>query len=66
MFVRSLQDAEANDHFVECGSGASHRLLTEKDVMGFTACHTILRANSLSLTQYSNHLEACFGIPGEA
>jgi L-ectoine synthase len=65
MFVRSLKDVETTDHFVEWGSGTSHRLLTEKDGMGFTVCHTIVRANTVSLLHYRNHLEACYCIAGE-
>ncbi|ASP69729.1 ectoine synthase [Sinorhizobium meliloti] len=65
MIVRSLQDVEATDHFVEWGNGTSHRLLTEKDGMGFTVCHTVVRANTVSLLQYRNHLEACYCVGGE-
>jgi len=60
MFVRSLKDVEASEYFVEWGSGTSHRLLTEKDRMGFTVCHTVVRANTESVIQYRNHLEACY------
>ncbi|AEG58094.1 Ectoine synthase (plasmid) [Sinorhizobium meliloti AK83] len=65
MFVRSLKDVEGTDHFVEWGSGTSHRLLTEGDGMGFTVCHTVVRARTVSLIQYRNHLEACYCIGGE-
>ncbi|MBY3489720.1 ectoine synthase [Rhizobium laguerreae] len=65
MFVRNLHDVELTDHFVEWGNGTSHRLLTENDGMGFTVCHTIVRANTVSLLQYQNHLEACYCIGGE-
>jgi L-ectoine synthase len=65
MFVRSLNDVEASDHFVEWGSGTSHRLLTEQDGMGFTVCHTVVRAGTVSLLEYRNHLEACYCIAGE-
>ncbi|WEX91655.1 ectoine synthase (plasmid) [Sinorhizobium garamanticum] len=64
MFVRSLQDVEVSDHFVEWGSGTSHRLLTERDRMGFSVCHTVVRAETVSLLQYRNHLEACYCIGG--
>ncbi len=57
MLVRSLRDVEATDHFVDWGT--SHRLLTDKDGMGFSICHTVVRANTVSLLQYRNHLEAC-------
>jgi len=65
MFVRRLQDVEATDHFVEWGSGTSHRLLTEKDGLGVTVYHTIVRANTVSPVQYRNHLEASYCIAGE-
>ena len=65
MFVRSLKDVEETNHFVEWGAGTSHRLLTEKDQMGFTVCHTLVRAGSSSLLEYRNHLEACYCIDGE-
>ncbi|PDS79895.1 ectoine synthase [Rhizobium sp. L43] len=65
MYVRSLRDVEATEHFVEWGNGTSHRLLTEKDGMGFTVCHMIVRANTVSLLEYRQHLEACYCIAGE-
>jgi L-ectoine synthase len=65
MFVRSLKDVEATDRFVDWGNGTSHRLLTRADGMGFTVCHTVVRAGSESLLQYRNHLEACYCIAGE-
>ncbi len=64
MFTRSLEDVEKTDCFVEWGSGTSHRLLTEKDNMGFTICHTVVRQGTESLLQYRNHLEACYCIAG--
>lgn len=33
--------------------------------MGFTVCHTIVRANTVSLLEYRNHLEACYCIAGQ-
>ncbi|MDE4604587.1 ectoine synthase [Sinorhizobium meliloti] len=65
MIVRSLKDVEATEHFVEWGNGTSHRLLTGKDGVGFTVCRTVVRANTVSLLQYRNHLEACYCIAGE-
>jgi len=64
MFVRSLNDVEKTDHFVEWGNGTSHRLLTSRDGMGFTVCHTVVRAGSVSRLQYRRHLEACYCIGG--
>jgi len=65
MFVRSLNDVEKTDKFVEWGNGTSHRLLTESDGMGFTVCHTVVRKGSESQLEYRNHLEACYCIDGE-
>jgi L-ectoine synthase len=33
--------------------------------MGFTVCHTVVRAGSESVLEYRNHLEACYCIAGE-
>jgi L-ectoine synthase len=65
MFVRSCQEVERTAFFVDWGNGTSHRLLTETDGMGFTVCHTVVRAGSQSLLEYRNHLEACYCIAGE-
>ncbi|MBQ2262079.1 MAG: ectoine synthase [Loktanella sp.] len=65
MFVRNLEEVTNSEFFVDWGNGTSHRLLTEKDQMGFTICHTIVRAKSESLLEYRNHLEACYCIGGE-
>ena len=65
MFVRNLREVEAGEHFVDWGNGTSHRLLTTKDGMGFTVCHTVVQARSQSLLEYRNHLEACYCIAGE-
>lgn len=59
MFVRNLKEVELTERFVDWGNGTSHRLLTKDDGMGFTVCHTVVRANSEALLQYRNHLEAC-------
>lgn len=65
MFVRSRASVEDTSHFVDWGAGTSHRMLTQTDGMGFTLCHTVVRAGSASLLQYRNHLEACYCIAGE-
>jgi L-ectoine synthase len=64
MFIRSLKEIEGTDFHVDWGNGTSHRLLTRQDQMGFTICHTVVRANSESLIEYRNHLEACYCIAG--
>ena len=65
MFVRNLKDVETTDKYVDWGNGTSHRMLTESDNMGFTVCHTIVRAGTESLLQYRHHLEACYCIEGK-
>ncbi|CZF79241.1 L-ectoine synthase [Grimontia celer] len=65
MFVRSLLEVESTQRFVDWGNGTSHRLLTLQDNMGFTICHTVVRAGSESKLHYRNHLEACYCIEGE-
>lgn len=65
MFVRSLKDIEETDQLVDWGNGFSYRLLVARDGMGFTVCHTIVRAGTESLLAYRNHLEACYCIGGE-
>ncbi|HDS1695275.1 MULTISPECIES: ectoine synthase [Pseudomonas] len=65
MFIRSRSDVEKTAYYVEWGAGTSHRLLTERDAMGFTLCHTVVRAGTESLLHYRNHLEACYCIAGE-
>lgn len=65
MFIRSLTEVEATEKFVNWGNGTSHRLLTEQDQMGFTVCHTVVHAGTVSELQYRNHLEACYCIDGE-
>lgn len=64
MFTRQLADVEKTDFFVDWGNGTSHRLLTRTDGMGFTVCHTVVRAGSESRLQYRRHLEACYCISG--
>ncbi len=65
MFVRSLSDVAESEYFVDWGNGTSHRLVTEKDGMGFTVCHTVVAQGSESILEYKNHLEACYCIAGK-
>lgn len=60
MFTRSKMDVPA----VEWGNGTSHRLLVEKDNMGFAVAHTLVRAGTESKLQYQKNLEACYCIRG--
>ena len=65
MFIRELKDIENTDFFFYLGNATSHRLLTEKDGMGFTVCHTKVNKGSESVLEYKNHLEACYCIAGQ-
>ncbi|AMG04125.1 ectoine synthase [Vibrio mimicus] len=60
MFTRDKKEVEG----VKWGNGDSFRMLTEKDAMGFTVCHTVVNAGSESRLQYRRHLEACYCISG--
>lgn len=65
MIVRTLEEVEKTENFVEWGRGTSHRMLVSKDNMGFTLCHTVVNAGSESILKYERHLEACYCIAGQ-
>ena len=65
MYVRSIDALKGGNRDVDWGNGKSYRLLVEDDGMGFTVCHTVVRAGTQSLLQYRRHLEACYCISGE-
>jgi L-ectoine synthase len=65
MFVRSIAELRGTEREVQWGNGLSYRLLVAADGMGFTVCHTIVRAGTEALLEYRNHLEACYCIAGE-
>jgi L-ectoine synthase len=65
MFVRSIADVKGTEREVEWGNGLSYRLLIAADGLGFTVCHTTVRAGSESLLEYRSHLEACYCIGGD-
>lgn len=60
MIFRNKKDVEG----IQWGNGSSHRMITAKDDMGFTVCHTVVNAGSESKLQYRRHLEACYCISG--
>lgn len=60
MFVRERSQITP----VEWGNGLSHRLLVQSDQMGFTICHTLVRAGTKSRLEYRRHLEACYCLSG--
>lgn len=60
MIVRNRNEVRT----VEWGNGTSYRFLLDSDGMGFTLCHTVVRAGTKSLLQYRRHVEACYCIAG--
>lgn len=60
MIVRSKAEVDC----VDWGNGLSYRFLTQRDNMGFTVAHTLVKAGSKSPLQYRRHLEACYCIAG--
>lgn len=66
MIVRSARDVEAVEHFVDTGPWSSARYLTRADGLGFSLNDTRVRAGSSQVYEYSNHIEACLCIEGEA
>ncbi|URN12619.1 ectoine synthase [Streptomyces radiopugnans] len=58
MIVRGKEEVEG----VDWGNGLSYRFLVEKDRMGFTVAHTVVKAYSKSPLHYRRHLEACYCI----
>nr|WP_042188723.1 ectoine synthase [Kibdelosporangium sp. MJ126-NF4]CEL18415.1 L-ectoine synthase [Kibdelosporangium sp. MJ126-NF4]CTQ97898.1 L-ectoine synthase (EC 4.2.1.-) [Kibdelosporangium sp. MJ126-NF4] len=61
MFIRTRETVK----MVNWGNGDSYRLLVGADGMGFTVCHTVVRAGTSSKLQYRRHLEACYCISGK-
>lgn len=65
MIVRNIEDVSKTSNDVFWGNGSSTRLLTRSDNVGFTVAHTKVNANTKSLLEYKNHVEACYCIAGE-
>ncbi|MFJ3892227.1 MULTISPECIES: ectoine synthase [unclassified Streptomyces] len=64
MLVRSIEDVEGTELDVDWGNGRSYRLVVASDGVGYTVCHTVVRAGTTSFLQYRNHLESCYCIAG--
>ncbi|MEV0764745.1 ectoine synthase [Nocardia sp. NPDC050435] len=62
--IRSLAGVAETQYEVDWGNGISRRLLVTADNMGFSVCHTIVRAGTCSFLEYRTHLEACFCVAG--
>ncbi|MEM8922179.1 MAG: ectoine synthase [Actinomycetota bacterium] len=54
----------ATTEAVKWGNGTSHRLLIEKDGVGYSVTDTVIWAGTSSNLQYRNHLESCYCISG--
>lgn len=65
MIIRKLKDITDTDREVNWGNGVSRRFLLEKDAMGYSLTDTIVSANTTSLLEYKNHMEACYCISGK-
>lgn len=61
MFIRRVNQIEP----VTFTGGLSHRILTEKDAMGFTITKTIIPKGGPYHWHYKHHLEACYCIKGK-
>lgn len=64
MIIRKLKDVVGSDREVNWGNGTSRRFLLERDGMGYSFTDTIVKANTTSLLEYKNHMEACYCISG--
>lgn len=60
MIIRQLSEVKA----VEWGNGLSRRFLVAADQIGYTITDTVVRAGTISLLEYRNHLESCYCIEG--
>ena len=64
MIIRKLEEVVGSEREVNWGNGVSRRFLLERDGMGYSFTDTIVKANTTSLLEYKNHLEACYCIAG--
>ena len=67
MIVKTIDEVIDSDHEVTAGNGnwVSRRLLLNEDGMGFSLHETIIKADTETMIQYKNHLEAVYCIEGE-
>ncbi len=66
MFTVKTEDLKMTDREVKCPKGnfTSHRILLEKDGMGFTLTETHIPKDTHAFWHYKNHLEACYCVSG--
>ncbi|HBB34603.1 MAG TPA: L-ectoine synthase [Cyanobacteria bacterium UBA8803] len=65
MIIRNLTEIVNTERDIDWGNGQSRRLLLARDGMEFSLTDTIIEANTESLLEYRNHMEACYCIEGE-
>ena len=65
MIIRKLEDLEADGRVVSGETWKSHRLLLERDKMGFSMHDTILHAGTDTPMWYRNHVEAVYCVEGK-
>jgi L-ectoine synthase len=64
VIIRTLNDVIGSNREMDWGNGVSRRFLLERDGMGYSLTDTIVKANTTSLLEYRNHMEACYCISG--
>jgi len=67
MIVRTIDEVLGSDREVTAinGNWVSRRLLLDEDAMGFSFHETIIKADTETMIQYKNHLEAVYCVEGE-
>lgn len=60
MIIRQFATTDS----IHWGNGTSHRLLVDRDGVGYTMTDTIVWAGTSSDLQYRAHLESCYCISG--
>jgi L-ectoine synthase len=65
MIVKHLNDIIGTENDVDTETWRSYRILLNKDGMGFSFHHTIIKAGTETLIWYKDHLEAVYCIQGE-
>lgn len=67
MHIIKTESLVNTDREVKCPKGnfTSHRILLEKDGMGFTLTETHIPKGTFAYWHYKNHLEACYCVSGK-
>ena len=66
MIVRSLGEVVGTDREATGDGWSSRRLLLQRDGMGFSLHHTVVKRGADLELEYRHHLEACYIMEGEA